>query len=100
MLEVHHIAGEDCYLVKVRVADTEALGTLLRERFGAIGTVRSTRTTVVLSTLKETNLLPLRDEDEAVEPTDDEGIAGRHRTRREATDESGRRDENVSARLR
>ena len=40
--------------VKVRVADTEALGALLRERFGAIETVRSTRTTVVLSTLKET----------------------------------------------
>ena len=24
VLEVHHIAGEDCYLVKVRVPDTEA----------------------------------------------------------------------------
>src|SRR5215468_4377057 len=46
--EVHHIAGEDCYLVKARVADTEALGDLLRERFGVIPTVRSTRTTIVL----------------------------------------------------
>lgn len=62
VLEVHHIAGEDCYLVKVRVADTEALGTLLRDRFGAIETVRSTRTTVVLGTLKETNLLPIADD--------------------------------------
>src|SRR6185312_2571778 len=34
--EVHHIAGEDCYLVKVRTADTASLGRLLRERFGAI----------------------------------------------------------------
>jgi Lrp/AsnC family leucine-responsive transcriptional regulator len=59
VLEVHHIAGEDCYLVKVRVADTESLGTLLRERFGSIETVRSTRTTVVLGTLKETTHLPL-----------------------------------------
>src|SRR3954468_15079070 len=49
-LEVHHIAGEDCYLVKVRVADTEALGTLLRERIGSIRTVRSTRTTIALGT--------------------------------------------------
>ena len=32
---MHHIAGEDCYLVKVRCASTEALGRLLRERFGA-----------------------------------------------------------------
>ncbi|MGZ3666417.1 MAG: Lrp/AsnC family transcriptional regulator, partial [Ktedonobacterales bacterium] len=43
--EVHHVAGEDCYLVKVRVANTEALGRLLRESFGVIPTVRSTRTT-------------------------------------------------------
>ena len=33
--EVHHIAGEDCFLVKVRAADAKALGRLLRERFGA-----------------------------------------------------------------
>ena len=58
VLEVHHIAGEDCFLVKVRVADTETLGTLLRERIGAIRSVRSTRTTIVLGTLKETYQLP------------------------------------------
>ncbi len=57
--EVHHIAGEDCYLVKVRVANTEALGRLLRERFGVIPTVRSTRTTIVLTTIKETATLPI-----------------------------------------
>src|SRR5690606_1523154 len=58
--EVHHIAGEDCYLVKVRAADPEALGRLLREEFGAIGTDRSTRTTIVLETIKETAELPLQ----------------------------------------
>lgn len=57
--EVHHIAGEDCYLVKVRTADTEALGRLLRDRIGVIPTVRSTRTTIVLSTLKESSALPV-----------------------------------------
>src|SRR6516165_6867101 len=57
--EVHHIAGEDCYLVKARVADTDALGDLLRERFGAIRSVRTTRSTIVLHTLKETGQLPL-----------------------------------------
>jgi Lrp/AsnC family leucine-responsive transcriptional regulator len=57
--EVHHVAGEDCYLVKVRVADTDSLGTLLRERIGAIKSVRSTRTTIVLGTLKETYRLPV-----------------------------------------
>jgi len=57
--EVHHIAGEDCFLVKVRTKDTQALASLLRDRFGAIQTIRSTRTTIVLNSEKETNVLPL-----------------------------------------
>jgi Lrp/AsnC family leucine-responsive transcriptional regulator len=57
--EVHHIAGEDCYLVKVRAADPEALGRLLREKFGAVPAVRSTRTTIVLETIREDARLPL-----------------------------------------
>jgi Lrp/AsnC family leucine-responsive transcriptional regulator len=56
--EVHQIAGEDCYLVKIRVADTEALGALLRDGFGVIRTIRSTRTTIVLSSVKEHAPLP------------------------------------------
>ena len=58
--ELHHIAGEDCYLLKVRTQDAADLGRLLRERIGAIGSVRSTRTTIVLETIKETGKLPLR----------------------------------------
>lgn len=53
--EVHHIFGEDCFLVKVRARDTEALGRILRERFGAIRTIRSTRTTIVLNTVKDSS---------------------------------------------
>lgn len=53
VLEVHHVAGEDCYLVKLRCASTEALGQLLKERIGALPEVRRTRTTVVLGTIKE-----------------------------------------------
>jgi Lrp/AsnC family transcriptional regulator, leucine-responsive regulatory protein len=59
VLEVHHVAGEDCYLVKVRVPDTEALSRMLRERFGRLKGVRGTRTTIVLSTVKDTAVLPL-----------------------------------------
>jgi Lrp/AsnC family leucine-responsive transcriptional regulator len=59
ILEVHHVAGEDCFLVKVRAADTEAFGRLLRERLGQISTITSTRTTIVLETVKETTALPL-----------------------------------------
>lgn len=65
--EVHHIAGEDCYLVKVRAADPEHLGKLLRESFGAVGPVRSTRTTIVLETIKEDSRLPLPVPAEAAE---------------------------------
>jgi Lrp/AsnC family leucine-responsive transcriptional regulator len=62
--EVHHVAGEDCYLVKVRVADTDALATLLREHIGAIESVRSTRTTIALGTVKETCQLPIGGSDD------------------------------------
>ena len=59
ILEVHHVAGEDCFLVKARARDAEALGRLLRERLGAIPSISSTRTTIVLETVKETARLPL-----------------------------------------
>jgi Lrp/AsnC family leucine-responsive transcriptional regulator len=59
VLEVHHVAGDDCYLVKVRARDAEHLGVLLRTRFGRIPGVRSTRTTIVLETVKETPRLPI-----------------------------------------
>lgn len=59
VLEVHDVAGEDCFMIKVRTKDTEALGRLLREKIKAIPKVLETRTTVVLQTFKETNALPL-----------------------------------------
>ena len=64
VLEVHHVAGDDCYLIKVRARDAEHLGQLLRTRFGSIPGVRSTRTTIVLETIKETSRLPLPQNDE------------------------------------
>lgn len=59
VLEVHDVAGEDSYLLKVRAADPEDLAVLLREKLKAIPSVISTRTTVVLQTVKETSALPL-----------------------------------------
>jgi Lrp/AsnC family leucine-responsive transcriptional regulator len=57
--EAHHIAGDDCYLAKVRVPDARSLGRLLREGFGAIPSMRSTRSTIVLDSLRETTHLPV-----------------------------------------
>ncbi|WAC15134.1 Lrp/AsnC family transcriptional regulator [Dyadobacter pollutisoli] len=51
--EVHHIAGEDCYLVKVRTADSASLMSLMRNSFSKIPNILSTRTTIVLETVKE-----------------------------------------------
>jgi hypothetical protein len=58
VLEVHHLAGEDCYLVKLRGRDAQHVGQLLRH-MKVIPSVTSTRTTMVLSTLKDTPRLPL-----------------------------------------
>jgi Lrp/AsnC family leucine-responsive transcriptional regulator len=51
--EVHHIAGEDCYLVKVRTADSASLMELMRNSFSKMPNILSTRTTIVLETVKE-----------------------------------------------
>ncbi len=59
VLEVHHVAGEDCFLAKVRARDTESLGYLLRDRIGGIASITSTRTTIVLGTVKEAAALPI-----------------------------------------
>jgi Lrp/AsnC family leucine-responsive transcriptional regulator len=66
VLEVHHVAGDDCYLIKVRTKDAEALGVLLRTTIGRIPGVRSTRTTIVLETVKETSRLPIARQTESV----------------------------------
>ena len=69
VLEVHHVAGDDCYLIKVRTSDAEHLGQLLRTRIARIPGVRSTRTTIVLETVKETPRLAIpRREREEVRP--------------------------------
>lgn len=53
VLEVHRVVGDDCFLLKVRVRDTKALGALLDEKIQTLPPVASTRTTIVLSTAKE-----------------------------------------------
>jgi Lrp/AsnC family leucine-responsive transcriptional regulator len=59
ILELHHVAGEDCFLAKVRARDAEALGRLLRDRLSRIESITSTRTTIVLEVVKESVELPI-----------------------------------------
>ena len=59
ILECHHVAGDDDYLLKVRCQTMGDLDLLLSEQLkGRMGVAR-TRTTVVLGSAKETTALPL-----------------------------------------
>lgn len=60
--ELHHLAGEDCFLVKVRARDTNDLYRILKEEFGQFKSIRSTRTSIVLNTVKETSRLSIKRE--------------------------------------
>lgn len=51
--EVHDIAGDDGYLIKVRTNDAAGLVDLMRNTLGKIEGIISTRTTIVLETIKE-----------------------------------------------
>lgn len=52
VLECHHVAGEDCYVLKVAAPSIESLEGVLRQ-IKEPGTVVSTRTTIVLSSVFE-----------------------------------------------
>lgn len=69
VLEVHDTAGEDSYLLKVRVKNTEALSRLLRVGLKNVPNVASTKTTIVLQTIKETTALPIEEGVETEEKT-------------------------------
>jgi len=69
VLEVHYVAGDDCLLLKMRARDAEHVGHLLRNQVSAVPGVRSTRTTIVLGSMKESPRLPIvvsDDEEDAV----------------------------------
>ena len=59
ILECHHIAGAEDYVLKIRCADTHALERLISDRLKSVPGVR-TRTGVILSTVKEKHILPVR----------------------------------------
>ncbi len=63
VLEVHDIAGEDGYLIKVRTNDSAGLVDLMRNTLSKIEGIISTRTTIVLETVKEDNKLVIPTKD-------------------------------------
>jgi Lrp/AsnC family leucine-responsive transcriptional regulator len=56
VLECHGVAGEDCYVLKVRTASPKALEKLV-ERIRCQATVSRSVTSIVLSTFKESTVV-------------------------------------------
>jgi Lrp/AsnC family leucine-responsive transcriptional regulator len=61
--EVHYVAGNDGYLLKVRVSGQQELDSLIRKCIGRIPGVLGTRTSIVTLTFKETARIPIDDSD-------------------------------------
>ena len=59
VLECHHVAGSEDYILKLRCVDTRGLERLISDRLKSVPGVR-TRTAVILSTARETHILPVR----------------------------------------
>ena len=57
--EVHYVAGEDSYMLKLRTKDSAELGDFLHDKILTIPGVTGTRTTTVLKTFKETSKIPI-----------------------------------------
>ncbi len=58
VMECHHVAGDDGYLLKVRTTDTSALERLIAELLQDLPGAVRTQTGIVFSTVKETGALP------------------------------------------
>jgi Lrp/AsnC family transcriptional regulator, leucine-responsive regulatory protein len=63
VLEFHRIAGQDCYLIKMRCATNKDVERLLK-RIRSIRGVARTRTTIVLSTQLERPTVSVPEDDE------------------------------------
>lgn len=61
VLEVHHIAGEEDFLLKVVVSDVAAMEALLLEHLTPIEAISRLKTTFVLSTAKYEAPVPIDD---------------------------------------
>ncbi|MBC8081029.1 MAG: Lrp/AsnC family transcriptional regulator [Gorillibacterium sp.] len=61
--ECHHTAGDEDYLLKVRCRGTKDLERMISQELKTLPGILKTKTTIILSTVKETSNLPLFRED-------------------------------------
>ncbi len=57
--ECHHLAGDDDYLIKLRCRGTHELERIISDELKALPGIARTRTSIALSTVKETVALPV-----------------------------------------
>ena len=60
--EVHYLAGGDTLMAKVKTSGNKELESVIREQIAPIATVKSTKTTIALSTFKESAKIKLPDQ--------------------------------------
>jgi Lrp/AsnC family transcriptional regulator, leucine-responsive regulatory protein len=60
VLECHHMSGDDDYWLKVRCAGTKALERIVTEELKSLSSGIKTRTSIALSSFKDSPSLPLR----------------------------------------
>lgn len=51
--ELHKIAGDDCYLLKIRASGTDELNEIIESQINPVQSVTRVRTTIVLSAVTE-----------------------------------------------
>ena len=57
--EVHHLAGDDCLMIKLRVSDNSELEHILRHQIADIEDIKETRTSIAIATYKESAKIKL-----------------------------------------
>jgi len=60
--EVHYLAGGDTLMAKVKTSGNKELESVIRERIAPIDAVKATRTSIALSTYKESAKIQLPDQ--------------------------------------
>jgi len=67
VIECHHITGQGDFILKVVSKDITSYQKLLVEVINEIPEIDNTQSTVILSTFKESRVMPIPDEDKEIE---------------------------------
>jgi len=81
IVECHHITGQGDFILKVVSKDISSYQKLLVEVINEIPEIDNTQSTVILSTFKESKVMPIPNEEDEDDDEDDEHKKNRKTTR-------------------